>query len=601
MNRFAPQISRLHRMALWEAHGRKCVYDGGPVSWDAVQIDHILPRSLWSDITGKRQVFEALGLPETFSPNNLENLVPCRALRNSQKNDWVFAPEAAHFFRQKAKEKKSEVNRWLEKLAREEEQDRIRSQAEAACEQSPALKQRLLEVLAATEPYPTNDLIAKDVVRISRPRVLLECILPKGEDYGSLLIKINTLYLHRVQITLDPHRILSVLFRGWGTDCPLEKRGFVVGPRADAPGEWFVHLGGTSVFLTEDEIEQLCDAVDRCAPHFINALQDREYRAGTLCFAPDGPEDVRLLTIKRSLWAEILHFSREHDYDAGNSEWHIFDSQGNSHIKTVLRTSAGEITPFCTYVYCTVDESDGIGPMIHPEDDVCLCWNASQSVLRSGATEDESPIGWNAQFTFDWLTQKLIPEVVRRSGEACSSMIDQIRSTLLQKAKPSYFSEVYGGVTPAIFCPLNSWSAATAYAEAAQCHYNCRSDECVPVQSMREVLGALALLADTLPVDSCHLGYFATKLGVDEALDLRTMVAAAQREIVTRGVHTGFSLDCALRCLSGILRDHAPQDGKQLELLSRLRAVLPNFHCALVQDVILVRTLKRLEHRSTWR
>jgi len=588
-------------MAIWEAHGRKCVYEGIPINWDAVQIDHILPQSLWSDVTEKRRVFELMGLSEDFAPNDLENLLPCRALRNLQKSDWIFDPKAAHFYRQLAKEIKAKVQGWIEKLSEEAEQDRIRSSAEAACELNPIVKQKLLAALATTEPYPTENEEDTDRVRFSRSHVLLNCNLPKGEDYGSLLININTLYLHRVQITLDAQRILETVLRGWGTSFEVKQRGFVIGPRTDAPGEWIVQLGSVTIFLTTGELGQLCDVVDLLAPSYLQALLVRERAEGTLWYAPDGPRNVRLLTLKRALWAEIMRFASEHDYADGNTAWHIFDAQGNGHIKMVKRKADGAIVPFCAYIYCTIDESDAIGPMINPADDVCLCWDWDMSRLYQKNDDDGRRLGWTAEATQLWLAEELIPEVLRSLPVSQRGLLERFRDTFFPGTDPRYCCIPGEGAPREAFATLDRWSALTGFLEAAQIHYNSHPHDPVWPGSMQQVLAALVLVFDGLPVDLSHSGYYSEKLWVDDATDLSTVICAARRRVAAINAFRGFDLDCALRCLYGALRDHAPADSRQPELLSRVVDALSVFPQTFQQDVIRHRTLTRLEHHSTWR
>jgi hypothetical protein len=79
MSEVPQRITSLLRAAIWEAHGRKCAYEGCPITWDQLEIDHIIPQSVWRDITKKRQVFEDLGLDEDFSPHDI------RALEDAEK------------------------------------------------------------------------------------------------------------------------------------------------------------------------------------------------------------------------------------------------------------------------------------------------------------------------------------------------------------------------------------------------------------------------------------------------------------------------------------------------------------------------------------
>lgn len=591
------KITPLLRMAIWEAHGRRCVYDAIPIGWDEVEIDHILPQSLWRDVTKKRQVFEILVLGDEFSPHDLSNLIPCRALRNGQKSDWVFEPGSVRFFRQLAEEKKTEVKRWMAKLSEQREQDRIRSEAEAACDANPPLKEKLLAALAATEPYNNEDYITTDRVRFARSRVLIDCFLPIDESYGSLLISINTLYLHRVQITLDARQILGSLLRGWGTPLELKQRGFIIGPRADQSNEWIVHIAGATMFLTTDELRQLCEVVDLLAPHFFKTLHAREIAEGTLSFAPDGPRNVRLLTIKRPLWAAILEFAREHDYEKGDSPWHIFDAGGHGHIKIVQRTPNGRIIPFEAYIYPASDESDADGPMTEPEDDVCLCWDASQSRLYDGAPGSSS-IGWTAETTHHWLAEKLIPEVIGRFPREKPSLLDRFRQFVSSSKPPRYFSETEG-IDSAIFRTIADWPAFTHFAGAAQVHYNSHPHDPVPRPVFESALSILSFLAGAVSVGSEHLGYFASKLSVPAIGDMRQLVVGAQRNYAAQAGFDGFNLDNILRCVGGVLRDHAPAAGIQPELFAQSSEALKPLAEAFRQEAIRNRTLSRIENHST--
>lgn len=592
MSEVPQRITSLLRAAIWEAHGRRCAYEGCPITWDQLEIDHIIPQAVWRDITKKRQIFENLGLDDDFSPHDLSNLIPCRSLRNGQKSDWVFDPKSARFFRQLAEEKKTEVKRWLAKLSEQQEQDRIRSSAEAACDANPSIKEKLLAALAATEPYQTADSLYDDRVRFSRPRVLLDCLLPTGDGYGSLLININTLYLHRVQLTLDARQILNSLLCGWGTAPALKQRGFLIGPRADNLDEWIVRIAGATMFLTSEELGQLCEIVDLLAPRFLKALLDREIAQGTLAFAPDGPENVRLLTIKRSLWSAILEFAREHDYAHGSSPWHIFDASGHGHIKTVRRTANGDVIPFESYVYPITPLE--YGPKSEALDEVCLCWNASMSRLCAGGSAS-SDAGWTAAVTRRWLVEKLIPEIVRRN----SSLLERFRQWAAAGDPPRYHSET-SGVDLDTLAPIQDWPALTKFAELAQEHFNSHPHEPVARALLDSALSILALLADNVRVGVEHLDYYATKLGVEHSGTLSQRVAASRRKHGAQASFDGFDLDVVLRCVWGVLKDHAPKAGTQPELFARVSSLSIPLVEAFRWDVIRHRSLTRIEHTSAW-
>jgi hypothetical protein len=596
MKRSRPRpINSLLRKALWEAHKRRCVYDGREISeLDQMHVDHILPQWLWKPDAKDEltRVFAALELGADYHPDSLDNLVPVRELRNKQKGAWLFDERDARFFRKIATEKSDEVEHLCRKFEDAEEQERIRSEAEAACTANPTLRGRLLAALAATEPFETENYTADDRVRFSRPRVLLDCLLPKKDDYGSLVININTLYLHRVQLTLDARQILTSLLCGWGTAPTLKQRGFSIGPRADFPNEWIVRIAGATIFLTKDELGQLCDVVDLLAPRFLQALLAREVTQGTLTFAPDGPENVRLLRVKRSLWGAILDFAREHDYAQGSSPWHVFDALGHGHIKTVRRTASGDVIPFETYIYPITPLE--YGPKCEALDEVCLCWNASRSRICTGDSE-RSDMGWTATAAHRWLVEKLIPEVVRRN----TPLLQRFRQWAAAGDPPRFHSETTGVDLDAL-APVRDWPALTRFAELAQEHFNSHPQEPVCRAVMDSALAILALLADNLNVGAEHVDYYATKLGVEHSGTLAHRVAASRRKHAAQLSFDGFDLDVVLRCVWGVLKDHAPEAGTLAGLFAQVSTVSAPLVDALRWDVIRHRSIARIEHTSAW-
>jgi hypothetical protein len=115
------------------------------------------------------------------------------------------------------------------------------------------------------------------------------------------------------------------------------------------------------------------------------------------------------------------------------------------------------------------------------------------------------------------------------------------------------------------------------------------------------IANASTKIFEGLPVDMTHLGYYSEKLWVNDATDLSMLISAARRRVAGINAFRGFDLDCALRCLHGALRDHAPADGRQPALLRQVVDALDSFPLTFQQNVIRHRTLERLEHRSTWR
>lgn len=587
-----PVITPLHRKAIWEAHGRRCAYENSLLEWDALHIDHILPQALWRNTPERERIFSILGLSPSFEANDVTNLVPCRNIRNGQKSDWVFEEKSARFFRQLAEENTPAVHSWLAKLREQEEQDRIRSNAEAACAANPALRAKLLEALASTVPFSDEDYYDNDSFRFSRSRVRLRCHQPRVGRDGSLLIEFNSLYLHAVSFTFETPAILSKLLCGWNTESTFSQRGFVLGHAENRQEEWIVNLGGTAVFLTAEELGQLCTGVDRLAPHFLEALGQRERQDGTLAFSADGARNVRLLTIKRALWREILAFARKHDYDKGNSPWHIFDASGSGHIKIVHRTADGQVIPFNAYIYAASPNTASYGPMIEPEDDVCLCWDASQSRLHP-QPDGTAVIGWSAATTFQWLKDKLIPEVVRRVAKP--SLVDRFRQYSGLKEPPRYFCETYG-VSASLLKQPSAWSELAKFTDDAQELYIEHSNEPAPRTVVESTLAGLVLLADALPVPEDKLGYIAIKLGVPCEGNLRQLVAVGRSQFLGQASFTSSDVEYILRCAIAVFHSSTPPDGSHPDLLHTVTAAWHPLMTAAQYEAIRHRTLERLQN-----
>jgi 5-methylcytosine-specific restriction endonuclease McrA len=85
------------RHAIWLGHNRRCIYCSEPLSFAEVDIDHIIPKSLF----GKPELAEALAkldLPPDFDLMSIENLVPAHRRCNLVKSADVFKEGSARFY-----------------------------------------------------------------------------------------------------------------------------------------------------------------------------------------------------------------------------------------------------------------------------------------------------------------------------------------------------------------------------------------------------------------------------------------------------------------------------------------------------------------------
>ena len=86
------------RRAIWESFGKRCAYTTEPISWNDLQIDHIIPKTLATDSAACEAAKAAYDLPAEFDINSFYNLLPTKAGLNRQKGSHVLGESAIRYF-----------------------------------------------------------------------------------------------------------------------------------------------------------------------------------------------------------------------------------------------------------------------------------------------------------------------------------------------------------------------------------------------------------------------------------------------------------------------------------------------------------------------
>lgn len=74
------------RIALWESHGRKCVYCEETLTFKALEIDHIVPEASANNLACSATLLSELQLDNSFDILGFENLVPaCRSCNGKKQ------------------------------------------------------------------------------------------------------------------------------------------------------------------------------------------------------------------------------------------------------------------------------------------------------------------------------------------------------------------------------------------------------------------------------------------------------------------------------------------------------------------------------------
>src|SRR5580658_7442601 len=84
------KFSESEKVAIWTADGKKCFYDGTPVLYAELQIDHVVPEGISEDKVSELRPL----LPQTFEINAIANWVTCHHGCNGRKGVFLFETSA---------------------------------------------------------------------------------------------------------------------------------------------------------------------------------------------------------------------------------------------------------------------------------------------------------------------------------------------------------------------------------------------------------------------------------------------------------------------------------------------------------------------------
>ncbi len=288
----------------------------------------------------------------------------------------------------------------------------------------PLTHAQYVEVMQAINRYPDiRDLLAKGdfepltkqegrQLTVVKPKVAITCELPVAFEGGSCRIEFSNIMLQGLTCHLSHSEILTELFIGLGTLPGWETRSFI---HATEQGTFEVHLGETTVILSQNEANDLCDAVDEVCQKYKEILVEATNVLETWEFRPVSMEDIKgfeLLSVVQWLWDLMKQFSREFDYANGNSDWHIFDSH---HAWSIRVTRKGK--PEQDHVVIRPKIGNSFFPSNKEVDLLyvdCITYLQLYRDKPYGSIyKDVGPLGiWTATYTKEWIEQQFIPKVL---------------------------------------------------------------------------------------------------------------------------------------------------------------------------------------------
>jgi HNH endonuclease len=140
-------ISVALRIGLWEAHKRRCIYCGEPLSYRQVEIDHLIPRHLSAKKDELREILSELKLPENFDLNDRHNLLPVHAHCNREKSGSVFRADTVLYYLERTAGLADEVTRHEQIYLRKSRGDRVLAALQLALALDELTPKQVLEIL----------------------------------------------------------------------------------------------------------------------------------------------------------------------------------------------------------------------------------------------------------------------------------------------------------------------------------------------------------------------------------------------------------------------------------------------------------------------
>ena len=265
-------------------------------------------------------------------------------------------------------------------------------------------------------------------MNITRPTLNIICPrLPDAQELqAGIRLEFNRLSPNSQEI--EHQYITNSLFVNLGA--PPRHRPFI---GVQIPEGWWATINGFNYFLTEDEVNDLTDAIDELAPTYINASREVEKRYRTLDFSCSPTSYFRLIKVARSLWDRMLTFANQHDYDSGESSWHIFDR--NDFFLNILQDGKRKAFIRSEQHVPGLEKSIVSDPLRYADEEVWLCWD---KFLMLNVAQRFNPDAWNAEETYLWLRERFIPHLSQRQNVFQSLRSDVMRTLENILAPPTF-------------------------------------------------------------------------------------------------------------------------------------------------------------------
>lgn len=235
------------------------------------------------------------------------------------------------------------------------------------------------------------------------PWVYVSAMLPDVRfPVGTVLVNIHQPDVEGVMVVLSQKWLCRQFLGNVGAPRLPEYRPFLGPELTSDPQSRYVDLENSRFSLPEDYIRAVTNASDELSEVFSGALRDLEAQRGAQYFPFVSDEQVAICAMPEWLWRTILDFARDHDFEEGETNWHIFDAAHGA-LKPYTRRPHPKYDAGYHGIFYARDRG---GDLVY-DDEVLVVWS---SPSLSGADIHERK-WWPCSYALRWLETELLPVV----------------------------------------------------------------------------------------------------------------------------------------------------------------------------------------------
>ncbi|MFC9709279.1 hypothetical protein ACFTRD_14130 [Paenibacillus sp. NPDC056933] len=569
MNNKYSKNNDIVRAALYLEYEGNCFYEGMRIRFNDMHIDHIIPESISKE--SLQDIISCLGLPEDFNVNSLYNLVPCSPNVNQVKNKNQYPTNfLGHCIFNETSKKVEGVKKRIDQLSKEFKSDKdvARLIARLNISDNKRELENVYNALSKEKPFDIKRVVEKRGRFYSFERsfsnVRLAGQIPTYPDMkGNCMITFSNLRLRDCMITLSHSQIMEQLFEGAHTDLNNKLRSFIIYSEEIDPDIYYVTLVNIRLPLEKDEVIQMLEIIDDFYDLYMEECK-KFYEVFRRDFFINGDKkknDIRLFKIKKDLWYLIREFSRKFDYENGNSDWHIFDAHGS--ILKVYDQTAGD---FRVFIF---PQSEQVEYFVYNEDEVWLVWT-DDYFINSSLESFKTNHHWGPFFTYQWLINELIPQVMYWHENQNKKVLKKQKS--LNEFKNSFLISDY----VSFLHESESNDKLSVRASDLQEFFHIRPHNVYQIKGLSKVYECLIEIINKSNLSESEFYYISGKLGVRE-FQTKELLIQGISELMFQSeqerVISSSSLDLIYRCMVVVLRDcnNSMNDHDRNQLIEKLQ------------------------------